>query len=101
MKCPLCGAWSTVHETREMHGVPRRRRECANHHKFWTLEIVEGTTAQAKKALRNAEMLQAYSELRNASAVARRFGVTEGTVRNALGRVKRLGASENKPRKTK
>jgi transcriptional regulator NrdR family protein len=41
MKCPTCGAWSTVKETREskLFGF-RRRRECANEHKFTTQEIV-------------------------------------------------------------
>lgn len=34
MKCPLCGEWSTVLETRGT----RRRRECANQHRFNTVE---------------------------------------------------------------
>jgi transcriptional regulator NrdR family protein len=36
MKCPECGAWSTVKETRGN----RRRRECANEHRFTTEEVV-------------------------------------------------------------
>ena len=41
MKCPTCGAWSTVKETREskLFGF-RRRRECANEHRFTTQEVV-------------------------------------------------------------
>ena len=35
MKCPHCGVWTTVLETR---GV-RRRRECGNGHRFTTQEI--------------------------------------------------------------
>jgi len=41
MKCPTCGAWSTVIETRKSTELGfRRRRECANEHKFTTQEIV-------------------------------------------------------------
>jgi transcriptional regulator NrdR family protein len=40
MKCPECGAWSTVLETRTTPERYRRRRECANEHKFTTEEIV-------------------------------------------------------------
>jgi transcriptional regulator NrdR family protein len=36
MKCPTCGTWTLVKETR---GI-RRRRECANEHRFTTEEIV-------------------------------------------------------------
>ncbi len=41
MKCPVCGAWSTVKESRESKQFGfRRRRECANEHKFTTQEVV-------------------------------------------------------------
>lgn len=40
MKCPVCGAWSVVKEVRETTTRYRRRRECANEHKFTTEEIV-------------------------------------------------------------
>lgn len=36
MKCPICGVWSLVKETRGT----RRRRECANEHRFTTEETV-------------------------------------------------------------
>lgn len=36
MKCPECGVWSIVKETRGN----RRRRECANEHRFTTEEVV-------------------------------------------------------------
>ena len=41
MKCPICGVWTVVHEAREskVFGY-RRRRECANGHKFSTQEVV-------------------------------------------------------------
>ena len=39
MNCPRCGAWSSVLETRKTQdGHKRRRYECANLHRFSTLE---------------------------------------------------------------
>lgn len=35
MKCPRCNAWTFVLETRG----ERRKRECANKHRFYTVEI--------------------------------------------------------------
>lgn len=41
MLCPTCGAWSSVLDTREGPAESiRRRRECANGHKFFTFEIL-------------------------------------------------------------
>lgn len=37
MKCPKCSAWSEVLQT----NMPRRKRECANGHRFWTRETYE------------------------------------------------------------
>jgi len=39
MNCPECGAWSVILETRSSTARYRRRRECANGHKFTTEEI--------------------------------------------------------------
>ena len=36
MKCPVCGAWTVVLDSRQ----GRRRRECANLHRFVTQENV-------------------------------------------------------------
>ena len=42
MKCPECGAWFTVIETRTRKDNTRRRTvECGNLHKFTTVERVE------------------------------------------------------------
>ena len=38
MKCPICGAWCFVLSTRK--GIIRRR-ECANGHRFTTIETVK------------------------------------------------------------
>lgn len=41
MKCPQCGAWVQVMETRNKpDGSRRRRYECGNLHRFTTLETV-------------------------------------------------------------
>ena len=41
MKCPECGVWTVVKEARPsaVHGY-KRRRECANGHRFTTEEVV-------------------------------------------------------------
>ena len=40
MKCPECGAWSTVKTTRESPTFGHtRRRECGNEHRFTTQEV--------------------------------------------------------------
>lgn len=42
MKCPICGAWTTVLETRMRNNNERRRTlECGNLHKFRTIETVD------------------------------------------------------------
>lgn len=38
MKCPTCNAWSNVLETRQIKSGLKRRRECANLHRFVTYE---------------------------------------------------------------
>ena len=41
MKCPECGAWTEVLETRvTAKNQVTRRRECANEHRFRTCEVV-------------------------------------------------------------
>lgn len=41
MKCPVCGAWTMVKETRKKQDNTKYRRyECANLHRFTTLETV-------------------------------------------------------------
>jgi len=52
MKCPVCGTWTIVKETRTSTGNTRRRRlECANEHRFTTLEtvIVPKTSVRKKQ----------------------------------------------------
>jgi transcriptional regulator NrdR family protein len=49
MKCPVCGTWTVVKETR---GI-RRRRECANEHKFTTEEVFVPQDVLKQRSLAN------------------------------------------------
>ncbi len=41
MKCPVCGTWTLVKETRQrLDNAKYRRYECANMHRFTTLETL-------------------------------------------------------------
>lgn len=50
MKCPICGVWVRVLETRaRADNTTRRTMECANLHKFRTIETVELVKPPRKK----------------------------------------------------
>ena len=57
MKCPTCGAWSLVKQTKKSPTFGyTRRRECANEHRFTTQEIVvpqEAIDAERRNHLEN------------------------------------------------
>jgi transcriptional regulator NrdR family protein len=55
MNCPKCGAWSRVLATREKDNghLSSRKRECANLHRFSTVEIHEVVFEEAKQAQAN------------------------------------------------
>jgi len=59
MKCPTCGTWTSVKETRGT----RRRRECANEHRFTTEEtvvpeeVIKGRRAENFKANNRKRMV--------------------------------------------
>jgi transcriptional regulator NrdR family protein len=70
MKCPVCGAWSTVKESRESKQFGfRRRRECANEHKFTTQEVVIPDEVIEEQRREN---LAAYNEKRMVAVRSRR-----------------------------
>lgn len=50
MSCPHCGAWTQVKETRtnKTDNVVMRRYECANLHRFKTVEGVQDELLQRK-----------------------------------------------------
>ena len=56
MRCPECGTWTIVKETRISTGNTRRRRlECANEHRFTTLETIIETKARIRQKQKAAE----------------------------------------------
>lgn len=54
MKCPYCNAWTDVRQTRE----GRRRRECANGHRFSTQEVLVVDDGKRAKAIADAVVLK-------------------------------------------
>jgi hypothetical protein len=49
MKCPRCGTWARVLETREKpENQTYRRYECANLHRFSTMESVKSAADKTK-----------------------------------------------------
>ena len=69
MNCPECGAWSVILETRSSPVRYRRRRECANGHKFTTEETAV-PSEQIKEEGR--DRFNSYREKRVESVRARR-----------------------------
>lgn len=49
MKCPQCGTWTEVLYTRPGQDSRRRRYQCANEHRFWTVETILGPSCTATK----------------------------------------------------
>jgi transcriptional regulator NrdR family protein len=57
MKCPECGAWTVVKETRaDQNNTRRRRIECANMHRFTTLETVIDSKTRVRQKQKTAEI---------------------------------------------
>lgn len=53
MQCPECGAWTRVCETREAPlRALKRTRECANGHRFATMEIYAAVLSPARARMR-------------------------------------------------
>lgn len=92
MKCPHCGAWSNVLETR----TTRRRRECANGHRFSTVEVLPSLVSgrEYRRHLRAvvereriwARDLKIIADPRGSKATGRTYGVSEGRVRQIRAR---------------
>lgn len=51
MKCPECGAWSSVLETRDRGSFTHRRHECANLHRFNSEQRVVESKKSVKKTV--------------------------------------------------
>jgi transcriptional regulator NrdR family protein len=56
MRCPECGTWTIVKETRISTGNTRRRRlECANMHRFSTMETIVENKTRVRQKQKTAE----------------------------------------------
>lgn len=91
MKCPTCGAWSNVLETRNgPHESMRRRRECANGHRFITLEVLptvihqDAKLSTARAVAKRRELWQRDQRIkidqRVHSTIAAEYGITRSQV---------------------
>ena len=67
-KCPECGAWADVLETRQRPEYTYRRYECANNHRFTTRESLWAATSKAD----THKLLNAA--LNSVKQTTRRFG---------------------------
>ena len=63
MKCPECGAWTEVRETKKIRhtNILKRRRECGNGHRFTTHEQFAYADMPRTKADR-LEILESLSK---------------------------------------
>lgn len=99
MKCPTCGAWSSVLATRGT----TRRRECANGHRFSTLEVPPGVVSQKDyRAFRRGAALRArnwtrdryiVADPRGSTTLARDLGITEARVRQIRAKARKESAA--------
>ncbi len=95
MRCPTCGAWSEVKETRLNEASTRRRRACANNHRFNTYEVLpsmlastrdrQSATRKVKAAVerfkRNTLIVKALLSGSTVTEVAKVHGLTEARIR--------------------
>ena len=94
MKCPHCGAWTYVLETRKYgENQTRRRYECANEHRFTTLEgIVDGRCVRVPG--RTAGVVQAAPKRKKKSLPSQEVRPQHrklGRVQEGSGKAKREG----------
>lgn len=97
MLCPICGAWSTVLDTRAgPHESIRRRRECANRHRFPTFEtyataahITTMSRALASIAARRA-VWQRDQAIRKDPRPRREVAAAHGIGAKQVDRIRRL-----------
>ena len=76
MKCPHCCARSEVLETRGA----RRRRQCANGHRYTTVEVVAESKASATGTLRHQVARQLF-QLNDDALVRVRLNAARATLR--------------------
>lgn len=83
MICHQCGVWSDVLSTRQQQRglVVKRERQCANGHRFSTLEkLIE------RPPPRGPEYCRRHAAGESIRHIAAHFGVTPDAVRRAINR---------------
>lgn len=73
MKCPQCGAWSRVLETR----TDIRVRECANEHRWRTREVLVVALEKPDLQARNAAI---RADARRIKVIAAAYGLSVKTI---------------------
>lgn len=87
IKCPICGAWALVTETRTRKtNIVARRYRCKHDHRFTTHEEVVPDDTEQHEALR----LEIGRAAGSVSDVAQRYRVSESTVKRHRAYVKTL-----------
>ena len=102
MKCPRCGVWTRVLETRaESNVVDRRTRVCGNEHRFRTYEVTtsvyidgkrrvpaleKGVAARVARRTRDHEVKTLRKNGASKADIAKKVGISEATVRYVLNR---------------
>lgn len=96
MNCPECGAWSNVLDTRNgPNETVKRRRECANGHRFFTLEVLpaaihqDSAKASARAIGRNRKRWQRDQAIRADGRMHALIAIDHGLTRSQIVRIKR------------
>lgn len=83
MKCPVCQAWAEVLESRDKpENKTYRRYECANEHKFSTMETV--VVLYSRKPAEIRKLLKGFPGGLSAAQISTIVGLTLGDVRKKL-----------------
>ena len=95
MKCPTCGAWSSVLDTREgPNETVKRRRQCANGHRFFTFEVLhaaihqDAVKASARAIGRKRLLWRRDQAIRADTRLQRVIAVDYGLTRHQVGKIK-------------
>lgn len=87
MNCPECNGWTLVKDTRLRNDGSRLRRyECANEHRFSSVERIEAPRVGREPKLDVEVASRMIREGHKLKSVAIDFGVTESAVHTALKR---------------
>lgn len=96
MKCPVCGAWTEVLDTREGRNESvRRRRQCGNGHRFVTLEVhptvlhIGAVEASVRAIAKRRALWRRDQAIRADNRLQRIIAAENGLTRSQVVRIKR------------